>query len=178
MINKKEAVIYMKLIDERPTLEYKLYYYKAPEQEYSEFYKFLLDSCIVDNNNVKEKKLKYLIDAYNELVTQLEEKYSHSKKCFNINLLKLCLNYKNKLGEYIEKGKKEYARYNEVLESDKDYVYYTNLSSWYSIKIDLTEKVVKNLCKENNSILNFNGDRFNNINIKTEVNISYVKNRW
>lgn len=123
---------------------------KEIAEEYRRFYSFLLENCIADEKDIIEKKLKYLIRPYRNLEMLINKKQNEEEHI--IRLQSLSNHNKEKLSDYFTKIKGEYIYLTSSHSREKDYNFYTNLLSWYSLTIDVTDRIIKRLYEDSEEI--------------------------
>lgn len=127
------------------------YYYISPKEEtiveeYKKYFEWISKNIQKDYYNVKNKKLKYLYQTYVQLEKNLEHKLAIEKIYNNLDLINKEYSYKEKLLHFFRKTENEYENITEY--EDKNYTYYDSLSSWYTVKTDMTNLIILNLSRK------------------------------
>jgi hypothetical protein len=145
-MNTREGMVYMMIDNKSIEIEYRFICELSAIEEYNLFYEFLLKNCNKDKEDIIKKELKYLDETYVNLVEDIIIK--KSDEINKLKLFRLCCKSRDKLKRYLDKNKKEYYEYDSIKNEDKEYRYYNNMASWYSLKMDITDRVINNLTKK------------------------------
>lgn len=143
--NRTKKVILMRRITCSYEIEYKTISCINAHQYYREFCKWLLKNCVKDKNDIEKKELVYLIIAYDEIRKIIETKNRNGEHL--VQLLKFSKEFEEKIKYFLKKSIQEYESFDELDYEEKDYNYYDNLLSWYSLKIDNTDNFINKLSK-------------------------------
>lgn len=142
-IYKRKKVFFMKMLTNQYQIEYKCMSYKNANKEYKDFYNWLSKNCDKDKESVLKKRLIYLFEAYINLNEKINSK-KISDEHF-VELIKFSRKDEDKIKYFFKKSIFEYNEFDKLNLDDKEYEYYNNLLSWYSLKMDNIDMFIRNI---------------------------------
>lgn len=133
---------------------------------YSEFYEWLSQNVTKDREVVLQKKLRYLEETYEELLSRVNHELDVSNKWEQLILINMCEECLKKLRRFLKNIMCIYEAINGIEVKDEFYAQYDDLGSWYSAQFDSTSRVLEKLsCKATSKNDKFNSTEYKDVMI-------------